>query len=268
MVGLIVVGVIIGYVLLSKFIVTKVLQEYGLKKANIALAIMILIPTWDAILYYPTYWILSNTIPKIERFQSPQKIEGFYKRYMPDDMIIFNMYLYDTFDNNYSIYFDKNDKYDKTTKTRTKKYYKAHWLNDSKSSLCVLSLAGSMREKYQKKLENNWCVAVEEIKQEDMTQYWKLEQKIVAHIPILYMNIYIVDFYVSSRNNEERFFRLRDVFVDKSWLTAVNISNGYKTTSSGTDFTRLFKDSKGMYFEFNQDSIVKILTSKQKIEEK
>jgi hypothetical protein len=268
MVGLIVVSVIIVYVLLSKFIVTKVLQRYGLKKANIALVIMILIPMWDTILYYPIYWILSNTIPKIERFQSPQKIEGFYKGYMPDDMIIFNMYLYDTFDNNYSIYFDKNDKYDKTTKTRTKKYYKAHWLNDSKSSLCVPPLAGSMRAKYQKELENNWCVAVEEIKQDDMTQYWKLEQKIIAHIPILYMNIYIVDFYVSSRNNEERFFRLRDVFVDKSWLTAVNIVSGEKATSSGTDFTRLFKGSTKNHFELNEDSIVKILTSKQKIEEK
>lgn len=268
MVGLIVIGSIIGYILLAKFIVKKVYEEtQSLKKKYIALAIVTLIPTWDTILYYPTYWILSSNIPEIERFQSPQKIEGFYQSYMPDDMIIFEMYLYDTFDNNYSIYFDKSDKYDKTTKTRTKKYYKAHWLNDSKSSLCVPPLARSMREKYQKELENNWCIAVEEIKQDDMTQYWKLEQKIVAYIPILYMNIYIVDFYVSSRNNEERFFRLRDVFVDKSWLTAVNIVSGEKATSSGTDFTRLFKGSTKNHFELNENSIVKILTSKQKIEE-
>ena len=268
MIGLMFIGIIAGYVLLSKFIVTKVLQFYGLKKANIALAIMILIPTWDAILYYPSYWILSSTIPKIERFQSPQKIEGFYQSYMPDDMIVFKMYLYDTFDNNYSIYFDKNVKYDKTTKTRTKKYYKAYWLNDSKSLLCAPSLPSTVQKKYQKDLENNWCVAVEEIRKEDTTQYWKLEQKIIAHIPILYMNIYVVDFYIVNRQNEDNFFRLRDVFVDKSWITAVNIVSEGKTTSSGTSFTRLFKDSKGMYFELNQESIIKILTSTQKIEEK
>lgn len=267
MIGIMVVGVIVGYIFLAKFIVTKVLQLYGLKKANIALVIMILIPTWDAILYYPSYWILSSTIPKIERFQSPQKIEGFYQNHIPNDNIVFTMYQYETFDNNYSIYFDKNVKYDKATKAWTTKYYKAYWLNDSKSLLCAPSLPSTVQKKYQKDLENNWCVAVEEIRKEDTTQYWNLEQNVIVHIPILYMNIYVVDFYISSRYNEEKLFRLRDVFVDKSWLTAANISNGKKTASSGTDFTHLFKDSRGIYFEFNQDSIVKILTSKQKIEE-
>lgn len=50
MIGLFILAVIFCYIFLSKFIVTKVYKSYGVKKANIVLAILILIPTYDVIL--------------------------------------------------------------------------------------------------------------------------------------------------------------------------------------------------------------------------
>jgi hypothetical protein len=91
-----------------------------------------------------------------------------------------------------------------------------------------------------------------------MTKYWELSTKIVAHIPILYFNVYIVDFFVSDRNSGEHFFRLRDIYVDRSWMTALNIVSGNKAIKSGTGYTYT---SNGKHFTFPDYNIIKLLDS-------
>lgn len=78
MIGLSILAVIFGYIFLSKFIVTKVYKAYGVKKANIALAIMILIPTWDVILGFPIYAYLCMTQSGTKIYKTVDNVEGFY----------------------------------------------------------------------------------------------------------------------------------------------------------------------------------------------
>ena len=79
MIGLMVVGVIVGYIFLAKFIVTKVYEKTkSLKKKYIALAIVILIPTWDAILGLPIYLYLCKYHAGVKIYQTVDNVEGFY----------------------------------------------------------------------------------------------------------------------------------------------------------------------------------------------
>jgi hypothetical protein len=79
MIGLMILAVVSGYILFSKFIIDKVYKSYGTKKAkNIALAIMILIPTWDIVLGYPIYKLLCWTSAGVHIYKSVDNVEGFY----------------------------------------------------------------------------------------------------------------------------------------------------------------------------------------------
>ena len=110
-------------------------------------------------------------------------------------------------------------------------------------------------------MKNNWCIAVEQTQENKIVNYWKLEKNIVFHIPILYMNIYIVDFIVSDQLTNERMFKLRDVFVDKGWITGLNFISG-EGIRSGTNYTRALKHYNGKpIFEFPAEQIIKILDS-------
>jgi len=78
MIGLLILAVVLGYIFLSKLIVTKVYKSYGVKKANIALAIMVLIPTWDVILGFPVYAYLCATKAGVHIYKTVDNVEGFY----------------------------------------------------------------------------------------------------------------------------------------------------------------------------------------------
>ena len=92
-----------------------------------------------------------------------------------------------------------------------------------------------------------------------MTKYWGLGAQKVRHIPILYLNVYVVDFFVTDRHTGKNIFRLRDVFVDESWLTALNVVSGRKSARSGTEYT----SGSGYGFRFPDYKILKILDSKE-----
>lgn len=105
MVGLILLSVIGIYIALAVLIVKVIYKKTDIKKIRYsAIALAIFLPFWDMLLHYPVYWILSNTVPEIERYQPYEKVEGFYEDYIPSGNIAFNMFLHNTFENNLSIY--------------------------------------------------------------------------------------------------------------------------------------------------------------------
>jgi hypothetical protein len=261
MIGLIILTVIVVYIVVSSSIVKYICRKTENQKIRLlAVAIEILFPFWDMIIHYPVYWLLANMVPTVERYKPYEKVDGFYEKFIPNGNIVFNMFLHDTFNKKYSLYYANNNNFNKKHHRWETKYYKAFWLNDSTSPACFPPKPSTVMDKYIELINKNWCVAVEEINESQMTKYWKLNEKIVFHVPIFYFNIYIVDFFVSDRHTDEPFFRLRDIFVDKSWMTAINVVSGRKTVRSGTGFTYV---SDGDKFNFPDYNIIKILDSKE-----
>lgn len=262
MIGLSILLAIIIYVSLAVMIVRYVKKKTESKiKRYGTMALVILLPFWDMILHYPVYWLLSSTVPEIERYQPYKKIEGFYEDFIPQGNIAYNMFLHKAFENQYTLYFEKTGEYNKQKGEREKLYYKAYWLNNSDSPNCFSPKPSTVEEKYIEFLENNWCIAVESINENEMTNYWKLTKKKAFSFPIFYLNVQVVDFFVSDRTTGAHFFRLRDVYVDKSWMTAINVVTGNKTVRSGTKFT--YASSGGKHFNFPDHKIIKLLDSKE-----
>ena len=259
--GIIILPVVIIYLLLSVSITIFALKKIKNKIIKYTvISLVFLLPFWDMIIHTPVYCILSSTVPEITRYQPYKKVEGFYEDFIPRGNIAYNMFFHDTFEKKYSLYFDKTGKYNKKKKSREKLYYKAFWLNDSTSPTCFKPQPSTVEAKYLEYIKNNWCISVEQIEKNEMTRYWKLTQKKVFHFPLAYMNIYVVDFYVSDRFTDERIIKFRDVFVDKSWMTAINGVSGKKRIRSGTKYTHA---SGGNRFIFPDYNIIKILDSEE-----
>ena len=257
---------IVLYIAFAIIIIKIIFASTKRKKIRYsAIVIAIIFPFWDTILNNPIYKILSDNIPEIERYQPYEKIKGFYVDFVPQGNIAYSMFSHNTFENNYSIYYHKLENRNKEKIAYKKFYYKATWLNNSSSPTCFPPQPSSVEDDYINLIKNNWCISVKEIEESEMTKYWKVDNKIVFHIPLLNMNIYIVDFFVSDRHTGKNFFRLRDVFVDQSWLSSLNIVSGTKYIRSGTKYThaRYTHYKEGKYFEFPDHNIIKILDSKE-----
>lgn len=170
MIGLSILAVIFGYIFLSKFIVTKVYKSYGVKKANIALAIMILIPTWDVIFGFPiyAYLCLFEAGPKI--YKTVDNVEGFYvgeKDLSSQPIEPYKGYKYIDY---------KETAFGRSTG----KYYRSYWVDyyedRNASTLCVYPQhPNSSLDPYTKAFNEGKCIVKKEITEGEISR-WELEQ--------------------------------------------------------------------------------------------
>lgn len=174
MIGIMVVAVIVGYVLLSKLIVTKVLQFHGLKKANIALAIMILIPTWDVILGAPIYAYLCLFESGVKIYKTVDNVEGFYVGEKDTQFEPYEPY--------------KGYKYIEYQETNhrksTGKYYRSYWVNFWEDTNAYKNCVPPRRDDdYAKAVQQGHCVVKEEIAEKEVSRWdssWDLKTKQIA----------------------------------------------------------------------------------------
>ncbi len=167
MIGLSVIAVIFGYIFFSKFIVTKVLQSYGLKKANIALAIMILIPTWDVILGFPIFAYLCVFESGTKIHKTIDNVEGFY------------IGKYEVNDDNYNPkapykgygYIDYQETKDKKP---TGRFFRNYWLDNNTSKFCVNPNLRYPNSTYSHQFRSGKCVAKEVISENKISR-WEVD---------------------------------------------------------------------------------------------
>lgn len=261
MISLIILTVIIIYIYISISLVKFVCRRTRCRtKRYTAITLIAILPFLDMILHYPVYWVLSSTVPEIERYQPYKKVEGFFVDFIPNDNVAFVMFLHETLKKKYSIYFEKTGDFIIKNGHREKLYFKAYWINDSNSTACIQPVPSTVKDEYIELIKNNWCIAVDQIEKHEVTRYWKLTTKKIFSLSILHFSISVVDFIVSDRHTDEKIFRLRDFYVDKSWMTVVNIVNGVRERRSGTPYTYT---QDGKHFEFPDYKIIKILDSEE-----
>ncbi|MDD5372566.1 MAG: hypothetical protein PHO62_03965 [Sulfurimonas sp.] len=195
MIGIIVIGVIVGYILLSKFIVTKVLQSHGLKKANIALAIMILIPTWDVILGFPVYAYLCAFESGIKIYKSVDNVEGFYVGKWSKDgygnvpPLPYEGYRYIDYQE------VKNNK-------PTGKYFRTSWVDTNKTQECI-QIGNASSEYHLNLYKQGKCIVKEEIDENEVSGWEFAGYKIGSEteIPIININRVISFKFFDKKSN-------------------------------------------------------------------
>lgn len=246
MIGLMIVGVISGYILISKFIVTKTLKLYGAKRANIALAIMILIPTWDVILGFPIYAYLCLFKSGVKIYKTVDDVEGFYvgERSIKHEPI--EPY------KGYKFIDYKETKYQEPTG----KYYRSYWVDyfkeKDKAKLCVHPPHPKNKEhRYTKAFNSGKCIVKEEITEEEVSR-WEVSKRIINHYSIFYLKITSIEIEVINPKTKEKYFSAKNYMVDNSWVTGMNISNGKKSRMSCNGLYNYYGNKISEQFIVNQ----------------
>jgi hypothetical protein len=184
MIGLISLAIVFCYIFLSKFIVAKVYEKTkSIKKKNIAIAIMILIPTWDVILGFPIYAYLCAFESGTRIYKTVDNVEGFYiggfeeddDRYNPIEPYKGYRYI------EYQITNNKNP---------TRKFFRNYWLDNNTSKLCINPNLRYPNSSYSHQFRSEKCIAQEEINKAKLSRWelaWANEESKVTILGIFFI---------------------------------------------------------------------------------
>lgn len=221
MAGLLILVVIGFYVFLSKFIVKKVYEKtQSVKMKYIALAVMVLIPTWDIVLGYPIYAYLCLTKAGVHIYKTIDNVEGFYVGEKDAEYEPYKPY--------------KGYKYIEYQEVKhrkpTGKYYRSYWVNFWEDTNAAKNCVPPRYEydDYAKAIKRGQCIVKEEIMEKEVTGLWIVSKKNIQHYSILYLNISSIAIEVIDPRTKEKYFTAKDYIVDRSWITAVNMVTGNK----------------------------------------
>ena len=229
MIGILFFGVIIGYIFLVKFAVTKIYEYTGEKIVrNIALAIFLLIPTWDIIIGYPIYKVLCWTNAGVHIYKTVDDVEGFYvgkrdSKFEPHEP--YEGYKY--------IDYKEMNHYKPTGK-----YYRSYWINSNTSKDCVKPrYPDSPNRKYTKAFKSGKCIVKKEISVSELSQWeYDLSKNINKNVvPIVGISMYIV--VIKDKINNKIIAKNISYRLSNNWflgfLRNITISKGKWASCGG-----------------------------------
>lgn len=188
MIGGLILLVGFGYFVLSKYIIKNVYEKYGTKKAKyIAMAIMVLIPTWDIVLGYPIYKYLCVIQPRVKVYKTVDNVDGFYVGEL---------------DANYPYPPYKGYRYKDYKDEKNGKYYRNYWIDNNTSGLCI-PVGKHIYSDYAKAFKQGSCVAREKIHESEISRWeYKGGIETTAFIPFLGISKSISQKIIDRTNGE------------------------------------------------------------------
>lgn len=217
MIGLMILAVIVAYILLAKFIVNKVYKiTNSIKKKNIAIAIMILIPTWDVILGAPIYAYLCIFESGVKIYKTVEDVEGFYigERSIGSEPIEpYEGYKYVDYQE------VKNNK-------STGKYYRSYWVDYFKdremANMCVYPpYPKSLHHPYTKAFNNGKCIVKEEIDESEVSQWEYDTTKNIQEVVVPIVKIERTIVAVKDRNQNQNIAENIRYNINQNWVIGI-----------------------------------------------
>lgn len=203
MIGLIILGVIVLYWFLAKTVISKVyVKTQSLTKKRIAIAIFILIPTWDVILGFPIYAYLCMTQSGTKIYKTVDNVEGFYVGKL---------------DSNHPYPPRQGYRYMDYKDEKSGKYYRNAWLNSNTSELCI-PVGKYLYSDYAKAFKEGRCIAKEEIAESDVSQ-WNYQGGVETTVFIPFLGISkSVSQKIIDRKNGELLSEIIEYPWSQGWL--------------------------------------------------
>lgn len=211
MIGLMLFGSIALYWWLASTVINKVYtRTQSLTKKRIAIAIFILIPTWDIILGFPIYAYLCTTQSGAKIYKTVDNVEGFYigeqsKDYEPQ--VPYKGYRYIDY-----------------KEQESGKYYRSYRLDTNISDLCVP--VGIHRfSPYAEAFSRGKCIAKEEIKENEVSR-WEYDtnkntEKII--VPIIKIKETVIA--IRDRKQDKNIAENRSYRMDQNWVIGFGNEN-------------------------------------------
>jgi hypothetical protein len=190
MTGLIILALLVIYILIGRFIVIKTYEKFQTKKSRyIALAIVLLIPTWDIIIGYPIYKYLCMTQAGVHIYKTVDNVEGIYigKQYKSTfPHIPYKGYKY--------IDYMEEDRGEQ-------KYFRTYWLDSNTSKSCVLPQRkfGDYAEDFRQ----GKCIVKDEISENEVSRWeWIDVNQIMLSIPLIRIEVKRTDYFTDRQTKQ------------------------------------------------------------------
>jgi hypothetical protein len=233
MIGLMILAVVYGYILFSKFIIDKVYKSYGTKKAkNIALAIMILIPTWDIVFGYPIYKLLCWTSAGVHIYKSVDNVKGFYIGVQEKTPISLPY---------------KGYKYVDYKEKESGKYYRNSWIDNNTSKDCV-SYIGAWSYDYTQAFQHGKCIVKKEIPEGEVSRWFENygRREYLLKIPILKFKMYRFIKYIDRKTGKIMADAIR-VWWQGGWvygiISSIEVGSGGVSCDGNINFDKLLAET-------------------------
>jgi len=152
MIGILVLFGAAIYLLVGLLII--VLVAKSTKGRIIGIIILALIPTWDVIVGYPTFWYLCKFKSGVKIYKTVENVEGFYVGEKPglvEPLRPYSNYRYTDYYNSYK-----------------KRYYRSYWLDNTSSDLCYQP---KKKKWYQDEFDKGRCLARKELQIDQLSQF-------------------------------------------------------------------------------------------------
>lgn len=157
MLGALIIAPMILYWLFARFTVKKIYEKtQSLTKKRIAIAIFVLIPTWDIILGYPIYAYLCVTQTGIKIYKTVDNVEGFYVGEKMGEYFIEPYQGYQ--------FIDYKD-------PKNGKYYRNSWLDNNTSTECI-PYDGAYSYEYTQAFKSGKCIIKHELNESEVSRWW------------------------------------------------------------------------------------------------
>lgn len=244
--GMILLGFFLYWLIAKKVVGMVYAETQSITKKRIAIAIFILIPTWDIILGFPIYLYLCKYESGMKIYKTVDNVEGFYVGEQDGSLPVEPYKGYQ--------YIDYKEK-------KGSKYYRNRWLDSNTSDLC--EPVGIYRySPYAEAVAQGKCIAKQELKESEVSRwevnddYWKRRKTV---IPLLSFKkdelIQVIDKSTGKRCGE-----IIDYWWKAGWIA------GYFLTGWSVDFNpqgihcvyNPYKDA-----ELKHDFLFEILKPKQ-----
>jgi len=204
MIGLMIIGSIALYWWLASTIVSKVYTKtQSLTKKRIAIAIFILIPTWDVILGFPVYAYLCLTQSGVKIYKTVDHVEGFYIGEQSKDFAPYVPY--------------KGYQYIDYKEQESGKYYRSYWLDNNASELCVP--VGTHRfSPYAEAFARGKCIAKEVIKENKVSRWEYNTNKNIEKIIVPIVKIKKTVVAIKDRKENRKIAENISYSMDQNWV--------------------------------------------------
>ena len=228
MIGLLFFVVLFAYIFLAKFIINKTYAIYKTKKAKyIALAIMILIPTWDVILGFPIYAYLCVFESGTKIYKTVDKVEGFYvgKKSLSNAPI--EPY------KGYKFIEYKSMNFSKTTEKYYRSYWADYWDDKRIAGMCVYPhYPNNTEHSYTEAFNKGKCIVKEEIEENEVSR-WEFDNDWINKVILYGIDLKLVSSArITDKKNKKIISELVRVIWQGGWIygifSSIPVGNSWK----------------------------------------
>ncbi|MDD5387637.1 MAG: hypothetical protein PHQ22_10630 [Sulfuricurvum sp.] len=220
--GMILLGFFLYWMIAKKIVGMVYAETQSIIKKRIAIAIFILIPTWDVILGFPIYLYLCKYESGIKIYKTVDNVEGFYvgeNHYGGSILLPYKGYRFIDY-----------------KEPKNGKYYRNTWLDTNTSAECI-SYDGAYSYDYTQAFRQGKCITNKELKESEVSRWKVVEDDINSELVAVLHLHKIISIRIIDKQEQLEIAHTDDYLFGKGWVSGIisSLETGNRSWASCLD---------------------------------